>query len=132
MKKIRFLSLLFFMISTSFLLAQSDKSNYALLWEITGNDLEKPSYLLGSYHVRAKMAFEFPDSLLYKLEACDAFANEIHLDSAMFRVFQAYHEQDSTFYNYIEEKKNRKENLEDIDLEKIKLENIGTPNTKTK
>lgn len=67
--------------------AQVDRSRYALLWEISGNGLERPSYLFGSMHIRHKDIFEFPDSLFYYIERCEAFANEIHLDSAMNRFF---------------------------------------------
>lgn len=121
MSKIRFLSLLFCLLTFSILPAQTDKSNYALLWEISGNGLEKPSYLMGSFHVRNKIAFEFSDSLLYKLEACEAFANEIHLDSAMYQVFQAGFDESSSVYDYIKAKKEAKEKFDsgEIDIEEI-------------
>lgn len=67
---------------------QADRSKYALLWEISGNGLQQPSYLFGSMHIRHKDIFEFPDSLFIYLERCEAFANEIHLDSAMNRFFE--------------------------------------------
>ncbi|MEL6654991.1 MAG: TraB/GumN family protein [Bacteroidota bacterium] len=67
---------------------QGERSDYALLWEITGPNLPGPSYVFGSMHVRTPSAFEFPDSLYFCLAASDAFANEIHMDSAMQRIFQ--------------------------------------------
>lgn len=70
------------------------RSNYALLWEITGNGLDAPSYLFGSMHVRYNAIFEFPDSLYVCLKACDAFANEVHLDSAMQRFYEVYYGRD--------------------------------------
>ncbi|MEO0896159.1 MAG: TraB/GumN family protein [Bacteroidota bacterium] len=52
-----------------------------LLWKITGNGLEKPSYLFGTIHVSDSRAFYFHDSVLMALQSCDAFATEIHPDS---------------------------------------------------
>lgn len=95
------------------LLAQSpqdtSRSDYALLWEISGNELEAPSYVFGSMHVRYKSVFEFPDSLLICLQACDAVANEVHLDSAMLRILELYvgNEEvnaDSAYIQFIQEK----------------------------
>jgi uncharacterized protein YbaP (TraB family) len=56
---------------------------HELLWEISGNGLEKPSYLYGTMHVQDKRAFEFSDSVLDRLHACVTFAAEVRLDSAM-------------------------------------------------
>lgn len=85
------------------------RSNYALLWEITGPDLPGPSYVFGSMHVRYQSVFEFPDSLLICLANSDAFANEIHLDSAMSRVFAVYLDGeeldvDSSYIRFIKER----------------------------
>ncbi|WMJ73538.1 TraB/GumN family protein [Cytophagaceae bacterium ABcell3] len=52
----------------------------SLLWEISGNGIEKPSYLFGTMHVKDKRAFFFGDSLLNKLDKCDAMAGEIVAD----------------------------------------------------
>lgn len=89
--------------------ADTSRSKYALLWEITGPDLPGPSYVFGSMHVRYSSVFEFPDSLLICLAASDAFANEIHLDSAMQRVFEVYLDQeeldvDSSYLHLIQER----------------------------
>ena len=65
-----------------------DKKNYSLLWEITGNGLSKPSYLFGTMHLRDKRVFEFTDSVLLKLEACDAFASEVRMDSAVYQSWE--------------------------------------------
>lgn len=87
----------------------TSRSDYALLWEISGKDLPAPSYVFGSMHVRYKSVFEFPDSLLLCLQACDAVANEIHLDSAMNRILELYIGQqevvvDSHYVQFIQEK----------------------------
>lgn len=87
----------------------TSRSNYALLWEISGKDLPAPSYVFGSMHVRYKSVFEFPDSLLLCLQAVDAVANEIHLDSAMQRIVALYIGKkevtvDSSYIRFIHEK----------------------------
>jgi uncharacterized protein YbaP (TraB family) len=58
-----------------------DKSNYQLLWEITGNGLSKPSYVFGSMHLQDPRVFEFSDSMFIHLANCEAFATEIQIDS---------------------------------------------------
>ncbi|RME94598.1 MAG: TraB/GumN family protein, partial [Bacteroidetes bacterium] len=68
----------------------ANPSTYALLWEISGRDLSQPSFLFGSMHVRESAAFNFPDSLGGYLRSCTAFANEVHLDSAMIRMLEVY------------------------------------------
>jgi uncharacterized protein YbaP (TraB family)/NADH:ubiquinone oxidoreductase subunit len=65
-----------------------DKKNYALLWEITGKDLAKPSYLFGTMHLRDKRVFAFSDSVLLKMEGCEAFASEIRMDSAVYQSWE--------------------------------------------
>lgn len=85
---------LFFIPQTSY--SQVDKSDYNLLWEITRNDLKKPSYLFGTMHLKDKRAFEFSDSMFLKLDACDAFATEVHPDSAFLFYTKIFSSQDTT------------------------------------
>ena len=75
------LSLILALIIAFQLQAQTSKSNHTLLWAIKGNGLEKTSYLFGSMHVKDNRAFEFSDSLLLKIEECEAFATELHIDT---------------------------------------------------
>ncbi len=49
----------------------------SLLWKVTGNDLEKPSYLYGTMHLQDKRVFELTDLIEDKLKECDALALEI-------------------------------------------------------
>ncbi|MFN3404676.1 MAG: TraB/GumN family protein [Cytophagaceae bacterium] len=64
-----------------FLLPFSVKAQYpSLLWEITGNNLSKPSYLFGTMHVNDKRVFNFSDSLLLAFDSSKAFAGELLLD----------------------------------------------------
>jgi uncharacterized protein YbaP (TraB family) len=76
--------------------APVNKKNYALLWEISGNGLTKPSYLFGTMHLRNKRVFEFSDSVLLKLEACDVFASEVRMDSAVYQSWEATVSGDTT------------------------------------
>ncbi len=55
----------------------SNAFSQSLLWEITGKNLSKPSYLYGTVHIKDKRAFEFNDSVFVKLNACDQFAMEL-------------------------------------------------------
>ncbi len=58
--------------------AQDNKKYPALLWEITGNNLKKPSYLFGTMHVSNKLAFHLSDSFYYALKNVDAVALELN------------------------------------------------------
>src|SRR5687767_3926143 len=48
----------------------------SLLWEITGNGLKKPSYVIGTMHVSSKLAFNLPDSFYYALRNSQVVALE--------------------------------------------------------
>lgn len=48
----------------------------SLLWEITGNGLKKPSYLIGTMHVSSKLAFNLPDSFYYAIRNAQVVALE--------------------------------------------------------
>lgn len=86
--------LLSLFVAVSF--GQVDKSSHSLLWEITGNDLEKPSYLFGTMHVQDERAHEFTDSTLVCLDATDAFAMEVNIDSIIHDILRIYLEGDTT------------------------------------
>lgn len=53
-----------------------EKKYPSLLWEITGNGLKKPSYLIGTMHVSSKMAFHLPDSFYIALRSAGVVALE--------------------------------------------------------
>ena len=61
---------------------------HTLLWRISGNGLTKPSYIYGTMHVTDARVFDFSDSVLLKLQECEAFAMEIILDSAARQIFK--------------------------------------------
>ncbi|WP_343565318.1 TraB/GumN family protein [Sphingobacterium sp.] len=53
----------------------------SFLWEISGNGLKKPSYLLGSAHLKDRRLINSNDSLFIAIANTDALALEIHPDS---------------------------------------------------
>lgn len=71
MKKI---ALLFALASVS-LFAQ-EKKYQSLLWEISGNGLEKKSYVYGSMHVSDKVSYHLSDNFFKHLQEADIIANE--------------------------------------------------------
>lgn len=66
---------------------QKSRSNYQLLWKVTGNGLSKPSYLFGTMHLQDKRVYDFSDSVLIKLQECPSFAMEITPDSMLQYLF---------------------------------------------
>ncbi|HVZ39017.1 MAG TPA: TraB/GumN family protein [Candidatus Kapabacteria bacterium] len=61
-----------------------------LLWEISGNGLEKPSYLYGTIHVRKREAFRLNDSVLPALRSCAVFASELEFDTLARQFIEEY------------------------------------------
>ena len=59
--------------------AQNEEKS--LLWRISGNGMQKPSYLFGTFHVRTRKLFAFPDSLYTAIDNTEVFALELNLDS---------------------------------------------------
>jgi len=60
--------------------AQKEKSYNSLLWEITGNGLQKPSYLFGTMHISNKMVFNLSDSFYMAIRNADVVAIELNPD----------------------------------------------------
>lgn len=81
MKLLYLFGLLFSCVSTQ---AQSDlRSNVddnSLLWEISGNGLQKPSYLFGTFHLMCKEDIRFSASLKQAILKCDEVYLELDLD----------------------------------------------------
>jgi uncharacterized protein YbaP (TraB family) len=57
----------------------SDK--FSLLWEITGNGSQKPSYLFGTIHLYDSTIFKIPAEVYTAIERCDNFALEINFNN---------------------------------------------------
>lgn len=71
-------TLLFITLFTICFSLSAQKKYQSLLWEISGNGLEKPSYLYGTMHVSSKLAFHLGDSFFLALKNVDMVALEIH------------------------------------------------------
>ena len=56
--------------------SQIQKKYPSLLWEITGNGLNKPSYLFGTMHISNKMVFNLSDSFYKAIMSADVVALE--------------------------------------------------------
>ena len=86
------IALLIFFFSPVHLSAQ-DTSSKTLLWRISGNGLQKPSYLYGTMHLKDRRLFFFGDSVYKSIEASDGFAMEIDpnelIDSLLAKIGDA-------------------------------------------
>jgi len=77
----RIISFFLFFLLASHGHGQSGLKKYqGLLWEISGNGLDKPSYIFGTMHVSNKLAFHLSDSFYYALKKVDAVALELNPD----------------------------------------------------
>ena len=56
---------------------KTSKKYPALLWQITGNGLSRPSYLFGTMHVSSKMVFNLSDSFYLGIKNADVVALEL-------------------------------------------------------
>ncbi|WP_162946317.1 TraB/GumN family protein [Chitinophaga barathri] len=56
--------------------AQNNQKYQGLLWEITGKNLAKPSYLFGTMHVSNKLAFNLSDSFYHCIRNADVVSLE--------------------------------------------------------
>jgi uncharacterized protein YbaP (TraB family) len=64
----------------------------SILWEISGNGLQKPSYLFGSMHISNKEVFHLSDSFYMAIKSCDVVALEVDPNEwqpDMFRLEEA-------------------------------------------
>ena len=58
----------------------ANATNHTLLWEISGKDLKKPSYLFGTFHMMCKDDIKFSDNLLSALKYSEEVYFEMDLD----------------------------------------------------
>ena len=63
--------------------AQQKKNENSLLWEISGNGLQKPSYLFGTYHYAGKDFIDTMKVLNTKLNQADIIVGELIIDSTL-------------------------------------------------
>jgi uncharacterized protein YbaP (TraB family) len=66
--------------------SQTIDSKNQLLWEVSGRNLPKKSYLYGSLHLNDKRLFRFSDSVYWALNQCDA----IVLETDVFSLFEKW------------------------------------------
>ena len=64
---------------TSF--AQNDKENNTLLWKISGNGIEKPSYIFGTVHMICKEDAYLSKNLIAAIENADRVYLELDMDN---------------------------------------------------
>lgn len=84
--KLKFAFGIAFLISLQLVFSQTTPpkpKQQGLLWEITGNNLKKPSYLYGTMHVSKKLAFHLTDTFFVALKSCDMVALEINPETFM-------------------------------------------------
>ena len=82
----KYIAILFVLLFASNSFSQQ-RSNYSLLWKISGNGLSHPSYLFGTMHVSDKRVVNFSDSVMLALQSCSRFALEVHPDTTMKSLF---------------------------------------------
>jgi uncharacterized protein YbaP (TraB family) len=63
--------------------AQQKKNENSLLWEISGNGLQKPSYLFGTYHYAGKDFIDTMKVLNAKLNQADIIVGELIIDGTL-------------------------------------------------
>ncbi|MDR1582551.1 MAG: TraB/GumN family protein [Prevotellaceae bacterium] len=54
---------------------------FSLLWEITGNGIQKPSYLYGTIHIYDSTIFRIPEEVYAAIDLCDNFALEVDFNN---------------------------------------------------
>jgi len=62
---------------------EMDNDRNSLLWEITGNDLEQPSYLFGTIHMIGREDYIFNEKMQAAFNACENVVFEIKIDDMM-------------------------------------------------
>jgi len=66
-------------------IAQRDKSN-TLLWEISGNGLQQPSYLFGTIHMICKEDFHISEIVKQKFNSSKQVYLELDMDDPQLQV----------------------------------------------
>jgi len=56
------------------------KNDNTLLWEVSGNELKKPSFLFGTFHLLCKDDIRFSDQLKRAMKQCDTIYMELDMD----------------------------------------------------
>lgn len=80
MQLFRKVSLFLFLLLFSIAAYSQQHLVKTLLWRISGNGLQKPSYLFGTMHLTDKRLFNFTDSVYKAIEKTDGLAIEVNPD----------------------------------------------------
>lgn len=100
MKRVQGLALLlsFLLFNTNKGVSQKTDWPKTLLWQISGKDLKKPSFLFGTMHLQDKRIFNLGDSFYHHFERAEGFAIEVdfkeYMDSVFTKAFQAVEERE--------------------------------------
>ncbi|CAM3790026.1 TraB/GumN family protein [Flavobacterium cucumis] len=83
-----------FIIFYSVSIIAQEKKYQSLLWEISGNNLQKKSYLYGSMHVSDKVSYHLSDNFFKHLNEADIIANESEPRTwtSLFDLFSFYNQ----------------------------------------
>lgn len=63
----------------------AQKDNNALLWQVSGNGLKKPSYLFGTYHLLTNRFLDSLPVIRQKFDAAEVLVSEVRLDNAAIK-----------------------------------------------
>jgi uncharacterized protein len=105
--------LLFALVSIS-VFAQNNKENNTLLWKISGNGLEKPSYLFGTIHLLCADDALLSDNLKKVISECHEVYFEVDMDN-LFEMLGAMNKMKMTGDTTL------KDLLKEDDYKKVKL-----------
>jgi uncharacterized protein YbaP (TraB family) len=94
MRKTR-LTINLLIIVCSSLTSQAQSWPSSLLWRISGNGLQQPSYLYGTMHLSDRRLFYFSDSLYKALEQSQGFAMELDPEEMMDSVLKMIEKDES-------------------------------------
>jgi uncharacterized protein YbaP (TraB family) len=79
--KRNFLLAVLCLATTSILFAQKTKQEQSLLWKVSGNGLNKPSYLFGTYHFLSSGFIDTMQAVKKAYAASNAVVGELVIDS---------------------------------------------------
>lgn len=76
----------------------TNKYPATFLWRISGNGLDRPSYLYGTMHLTDKRLFYFGDSLYNAIEQTEGFAIEVNPDELSTQMIHSFTKEDKSGY----------------------------------
>jgi len=62
---------------------ENTSNSHAIFWEVTGKNLEQPSYLFGTFHLMGNEFIDANPIILEKFKTCKTVAGEMVMDSTM-------------------------------------------------